>query len=233
MKICILEADTPSSELLDIAGTYADMFQAWLAPVMPQAGFSRVGAYKGQLPASVDDYDGYLITGSLCSAYDDIPWIHDLDDFVEKAISHGGSVGGICLGHQLMAQVMGGHVSLCQAGWSVGKAEYQTTPSGRDWFGQDTLQTLAFHRDQVVDLPTGATPLAGNSHCPWAALAYENRALSVQFHPEFAQEYVSALIRQNSEGTIPSELADEAINNMARDNNDTLAQAFAKLFEVL
>jgi GMP synthase-like glutamine amidotransferase len=232
MNICILESDTPPPNLLDIAGTYADMFETWLSPVMPGARFTRVAAYVGDLPVSVCAHDGYLITGSLRSAYDDIPWIHNLRDFVRLAMSRGVPVGGVCFGHQLMAKAMGGQVALCEGGWSVGETEYQTTPNGRDWFEKDALQALSFHRDQVVTLPMESSPLAGNTHCPWAALAYGNRALSVQFHPEFVPEYVSALIRQNSDGTIPVEQAELAVTNMvAHDSNDAVAQAFAKLFQ--
>ena len=233
MNICILEADTPSGDLVGIAGTYADMFETWLSPVMPQARFSHIAAYNGDLPASVDEYDGYLITGSLNSAYDDIAWIHTLRDFVRLAISRGHAVGGACFGHQLIAEAMGGTVALCKGGWSVGKTEYQTTSVGSEWFGQAALQALAFHRDQVVKLPPASTPLAGNDHCPWAALAYGDNALSVQFHPEFAPEYVSALILQDSEGSILAELAEFAVRNIAHGNNDVVARAFARLFDVI
>lgn len=232
MNICILEADTPSDDLVGIAGTYADMFETWLSPVLPHARFSCVAAYKGDLPASVDDYDGYLITGSLNSAYDDIAWIHSLRDFVRLVISRGVPVGGACFGHQLIAEAMGGTVALCKSGWSVGRTEYRSTSVGSEWFGQEVLQVLAFHRDQVVELPPTATPLAGNDHCPWAALAYGDKALSIQFHPEFAPEYVSALILKDSEGSIPAELAVFAVKNIAQGDNDVVARAFAKLFAV-
>lgn len=232
MRICILEADTPAAELVNIAGTYADMFETWLSPVLPDADFIRVGAYLGDLPASVFDYDGYLITGSLQSAYNDIPWIHDLKEFVRLAITSGRPVGGVCFGHQLMAEAMGGKVALCNGGWSVGRTEYQTTPDGKTCFGQDVLQALSFHRDQVMVLPNNVLPLAGNTHCPWAALSYGSHALSVQFHPEFVPDYVLALIQQNSEGTIPRDRAELAVRNMATDKNDIVAKAFARIFEV-
>lgn len=230
MNICILEADTPAPDLLNISGTYADMFEKWLSPAMPGARFTRAAAYKGELPASVGDHDGYLITGSLRSAYDDIPWIHSLRDFVHTAMTRDIPVGGVCFGHQLMAEAMGGRVASCEDGWSVGKTEYRTTSDGRELLGEDALQALSFHRDQVVRLPTEASPLAGNAHCPWAALAYGNRGLSVQFHPEFTQDYVLALIRQNSDGTIPAHQAEIALKSVHHNNNDVVTQAFAKLF---
>lgn len=104
MKLCILEADTPAPDLLGIAGTYADMFENWLRPLLPEAEFSRKAVHAGELPGSVADHDGYLITGSLFSAYEDLPWIHDLKAFVRQALTNGIPVGGVCFGHQLMAE---------------------------------------------------------------------------------------------------------------------------------
>ncbi|PVH30689.1 type 1 glutamine amidotransferase [Pararhodobacter oceanensis] len=230
MRLCILEADTPADDLLPIAGTYADMFEAWLRPWLPEAEFARVAAYAGELPASVDAYDGYLITGSLFSAYDDLPWIHALKAFVREAMTSAIPVGGICFGHQLMAEAMGGRVTLCKDGWALGKTEYRTSTEGSDWFGADPINALSFHRDQIVSLPPGATALAGNAHCPWASLAYGNRALSVQFHPEFAPAYIAALIHRNPDGSILPEQADQALKGMVMESNDAMSQAFARLF---
>ncbi len=230
MRLCILEADTPAPDLLGIAGTYADMFENWLRPALPEAEFSRASVHAGELPGSVTDHDGYLITGSLFSAYEDLPWIHDLKAFVRRALNHAIPVGGVCFGHQLMAEAMGGHVALCNQGWAIGKTEYQTSPDGAEWFGPEPIYALSFHRDQIVAVPPGATPLAGNAHCPWAALAYAGRALSVQFHPEFSPEYIAALIHKNPDGTILPEQADLALKDMVHYSNDVMSQAFSKLF---
>lgn len=231
MRLCILEADTPAADLLGIAGTYADMFESWLRPSLPEAKFSRLAVYTGALPESVEDYDGYLITGSLFSAYEDLPWIHALKAFVRRAIDKGRLVGGVCFGHQLLAEAMGGQVTLSNRGWSIGKTAYQTSPEGAEWFGEDPLHALSFHRDQIVSLPPGATPLAGNAHCPWAALAYDDRALSVQFHPEFSPEYIAALIHRNPDGTILPEQAGLALKDMVHESNDMMSLAFSKLFQ--
>lgn len=232
MRLCILEADTPAPDLLGIAGTYADMFENWLRPSLPGAEFSRMPVHAGELPESVGDYEGYLITGSLFSAYEDLPWIHNLQAFVLRAFNDAIPIGGVCFGHQLIAEALGGHVAPCNQGWAIGKTEYQTTPDGTAWFGQEAIHALSFHRDQIVTLPPGATPLAGNAHCPWAALAYAGRALSVQFHPEFSPEYIAALIRRNPDGTILPEQADLALKDMVHESNDVMSQAFSRLFEV-
>ncbi|SEL38971.1 GMP synthase-Glutamine amidotransferase [Roseovarius nanhaiticus] len=175
------------------------MFEIWLRPSLPEAEFSRVSV---ELPGSVADHEGYLITGSLFSAYQDLPWIHDLKVFVRRALKEAIPVGGVCFGHQLIAEAMGGRVALCNQGWAIGKTEYQTSPDGAEWFGPEPIYALSFHRDQIVALPPGTTPLAGNALCPWAALAYADQALSVQFHPEFSPEYIAALIKRNPDGTL-------------------------------
>ncbi|WP_411353104.1 type 1 glutamine amidotransferase (plasmid) [Leisingera aquaemixtae] len=230
MRLCILEADTPAPDLLGIAGTYADMFVNWLQPSLPEAEFFRVSAHLGDLPGAVGDHDGYLITGSLFSAYQDLPWIHELKAFVRRAFDNAIPIGGVCFGHQLMAEAMGGQVALCNRGWAVGKTEYQTSPDGAERFGQEAINALSFHRDQIVSLPAAATPLAGNSHCPWAALAYGDQAFSVQFHPEFSSDYMAALIHRDPDGTILPEQAALALKDMTHESNDVMSRAFAQLF---
>ncbi len=230
MRLCILEADTPAPDLLGISGSYADMFENWLRPSLPEAEFSRMAAHAGELPGSVGDHDGYLNTGSLFSAYEALPWIRELKAFVRRALNNAIPIGGVCFGHQLMAEALGGHVALCNQGWAIGKTEYQTSPDGAAWFGQEVINALSFHRDQIVSLPPGATPLAGNAHCPWAALAYADRALSVQFHPEFSLEYIAALIHRTPDGTILPEQTDLALKDIVHENNEVMSQAFSKLF---
>ncbi len=239
MHLCILEADSPAADLRTISGSYADMFETWLAPALPEARFSRVAVHAGEIPeppGSPGGFDGYLITGSLRSAYDDLDWIHGLRDFIRRSLAARVPVGGVCFGHQIIAEAMGGRVMHCERGWALGRTAYGVLPAGQRWFGQSRVEGLAFHRDQVAALPPDAVPLAGNPHCPWSALAYSGSAysasaLSVQFHPEFSTAYLSALIARNLGEAAAQQLLEAAPPDLSEAPRiDAVTRAFVRMF---
>ena len=140
-------------------------------------------------PDGPDDADGWLITGSRHGVYDDLPFIAPLEDLVRRLVESGRPVVGICFGHQIVAQALGGHVEKFAGGWAVGRKTYQ-------WDGLGEVALNAWHRDQVITPPEGARTLARNDFTRHAALAYGDSVLTIQAHPEFsagiAATYVEA-----------------------------------------
>ena len=81
MKLGILKTDAVRPEWVPEFGEYPDMFIALLSQVDPDLEFAVYDVEQGQYPADIDEVDGYLITGSKSSAYDDKPWITTLMEF--------------------------------------------------------------------------------------------------------------------------------------------------------
>ena len=75
--------------------------------------------------------DGLILTGSKHSAYDNDPWILKLKDFVLKVHQDFPTVHllGICFGHQILAEVLGGKVEKNPKGWEVGRTAINVTMS--------------------------------------------------------------------------------------------------------
>lgn len=143
--------------------------------------------------------DGWLITGSRHGAYEDHPFIPPLEEFIRTALGAGVPVVGICFGHQIMAQAMGGQVARHPGGWSVGLTEYD--------FGGQPLALNAWHRDQVVAVPPKAEVIASNDFCKVAGLSYASGpGFSVQAHPEFDGRFIQGLIETRGTGTVPEDL---------------------------
>lgn len=181
MKIGILECGHTMPEIEATHGDFPQMF----ARLLDGNGFTfaNYDAVNMQFPSSINDCDGWLLTGSKHGAYDDLPFIAPLEDFIREAYGAAVPLVGICFGHQIIAQALGGRVAKFKDGWALGLTDYQ-------FDGVGTLKLNAWHQDQVLDVPNGAKTIAGNAFCEHAALVYGTRAFSVQPHPEFKGDII-------------------------------------------
>ena len=193
MRVGLLECDHVADRFLGIAGDYRDMFSRLLGAhgleVVP------VDVYRGELPISPRAFDGYVCTGSRHSAYDDLPWIHELSRFIVDVADAGVPFVGICFGHQVLAHALGGEVRRAGTGWGVGPHDTvieQVEPWMEPPLARPRLQYM--HQDQVVRVPDGATVLGSADHCPIAMVRAGERMLGIQAHPEFPAAYVEALM---------------------------------------
>jgi len=176
-----------------------------------------------EFPDSIHAADGWLLTGSRHGAYEDHPFIPPLEEFIRRAYADGVPLVGICFGHQIIAQALGGKVEKFKGGWSVGPQEYD--------FGGETLTLNAWHQDQVTVTPPDATVIAGNGFCTNAALAYGDRAFTVQAHPEFSDMFVEGLMRTRGRGIVPEDRLRAAADRLGTPLSDqTIADRIAEFF---
>ncbi|WP_095590565.1 type 1 glutamine amidotransferase [Actibacterium ureilyticum] len=201
MRIGILQTGHAPEPLLPENGTYPDMFKTLLDG--HGFDFQNWDIEGMEFPASVHDADGWLITGSRHGAYEDHAFIPPLETFIRDAYAAHVPMVGICFGHQIMAQALGGRVEKFTGGWAVGKQTYRI--NGAD------MRVHAWHQDQVVDLPPDAQVLGGNDFCQYAALAYDDRALSFQPHPEFRTKMTQGLARTRGMNVVPQPLLDRVL----------------------
>ena len=197
MKVGILITDAVRDELIGQYGDYPDMFENLLLGADKSLDIVRFDVQ--QAVPDVVDCDGYIITGSRYSVYDDLPWIRHLVDFVRDALSAGKKIVGVCFGHQLMAHYFGGLVEKSSNGWAVGvhKSEIILKQPWMDFNkGQsgNTFSLISSHQDQVVSMPTDASLYATNDFCPIAGFVVGHQVMTVQGHPEFDKDYASALL---------------------------------------
>jgi len=191
MKVAILETGRPPGTLADQFGTYPAMFARLLG-----AGFEIeiFDVQAGELPEP-GGHAAYLITGSPAGVYDPLPWIDPLEQFIRGAKDK--KMVGICFGHQVMAEALGGHVEKSDKGWGAGLHKYAIVRS-EPWIDSvGTIAAPASHQDQVVVQPPNTDVVAASDFTPLAALAWTDRpAISFQFHPEFSPAFAKALIAQ-------------------------------------
>ena len=202
MHIGILQTGHTADGIRETRGDFDAMF----ARLLDGHGFT-FSAYDVEhmvFPASVREADGWLITGSRHGAYEEHAFIPPLEAFIRDVVAADVPIVGICFGHQIIAQALGGKVEKFPAGWSIGRTEYATT-------GGETLTLNAWHQDQVIVPPEGTTTLASNDFCTHAILSYGRRAFTVQPHPEFDNELMADYVTfRRGTGTYPDALMDAA-----------------------
>ena len=197
MKIGLLLCDHVADRFQPIAGDYEQMFGVLFAEHFTLRPYDTV---NGELPAALDECDGYLATGSRFSAYEDEPWIDALKAFIQQLAAAQIPFVGICFGHQLLAEAMGGKVAKAATGWGVGVREIEILQSESWMQPMKTICRLQYmHQDQVVELPPDGILLGSSSHCPIAIYRNGATALGIQAHPEFARDYSAALLRDRVE----------------------------------
>lgn len=165
---------------------------------------------SGELP---DDfrYDGFVVTGSWASVYWDQEWIGRLKTWVGGAIEAGLPALGVCYGHQLLADVLGGRVE-DMGEYEIGYRTVDQDGENRLLDGIDDRMTVFIsHSDHVVSEPPGATVFARNEYGIHGFR--RDRVFAVQFHPE----YDMATAREIASGK--DQLSDQRIETIMEDIN--------------
>lgn len=204
MRIGILQTGRVAEALKARHGDFPDMMQQLLEG--KGFDFQTFAVIDGEFPDTVADCDGWLVTGSSHSAYEDAPWIRQLEQFLRNAYGDEVPIVGICFGHQVLAQALGGTVHKAGQGWGIGPMEY-------DFAGGQATVINAWHQDQVTGLPSEATRIATSSFCENAALVYKKRALTYQAHPEFTPDFIRDLVDLRRE-ILPADVTRAAEKSM-------------------
>ncbi|PCI07062.1 GMP synthase [bacterium] len=224
MKIGILNTDALKPEFVAVYGEYPDMFAKLLLAVDPKLELVTYEILRDEYPQDINEVDGYVITGSKLSVYDDVPWINKLKSFVRELHAAKKKTVGICFGHQLIAEALGGKTAQAEQGWCVG-VQTTTFTGDASRFGTagSAFQLISNHKDQVQELPEGGTLLASTESCPMAMTSIGNHILSFQGHPEFSKEYARALLDMRRE-IFGESVYQAAVDSLQqRDNSEQVA----------
>ncbi|MGB0852198.1 MAG: type 1 glutamine amidotransferase [Pikeienuella sp.] len=226
MKIGVLQCGLVHESLVGEFGEYDRVFGDWLSAHDPNLSFQGWVVEHGEMPNSPEDMDGYILSGSKHGAYEDHAWIPPLKDFIRACAAAKIPMIGVCFGHQIIAEALGGKTVKSDKGWGLGRNTYETVALP-DWMAEapKEIAVHAVHQDQVVVTPPDATVVARSTFCENAALIYgdtENPyAITIQPHPEFSDGFLSGLVTARRGTVFEEGLSDTALastgNDLSRD----------------
>ncbi len=179
---------------------------------------SRTRFWLNDPTPDMDNLDWLIVMGGPMGVHDEKihPWLRHEKRFIEQAIKREKHVLGICLGAQLIADVLGARVSTGkepEIGWFPVSLTANAIRSR--WFHSSPFVPFHWHRDSFA-LPHGAIHLAISKGCENQAFSYGDRVLALQFHPDSTAESIDHLLLNCADDLVPGTYVQSAeeIRNM-------------------
>ncbi|KAF2077903.1 hypothetical protein CYY_000781 [Polysphondylium violaceum] len=251
MKIAILVTDEYLENLdnKQYYGLYEEFSKVY--DEQSKVVVERFNVINKEWPTQESQYEyGYVICGSRADAYSQLDWILWLKSKIVDLVEHDVKICGICFGHQIIAEALGGKVEKNHRGWELGQVDFgispETTeifkkimsnskksfdgassPSQEDCGEKTVLSLLSIHQDYVSVVPKGLMGFGSTDICETQGLIKESTQtpglytiISFQHHPEFTKDYLNILIDELKD-TLPPQFLQESRDSI-KDESDQL-----------
>jgi GMP synthase (glutamine-hydrolysing) len=186
-RVLVVKTGSTLPGILEARGDFDD----WIVAAM---GLTRdvvevVDAHRGAPLPDPSAPAGVVVTGSPAMVSDREAWSERAGEWLVRSLEAGTPILGICYGHQLLAQALGGEVGPNPRGREIGTVPLALVPDASDdpllgALGASTSVQVT-HVESVLALPDGARVLASSQADPHHVYALGERTWGVQFHPEF------------------------------------------------
>jgi GMP synthase (glutamine-hydrolysing) len=183
--------------------------------------FLQVDVFRHHPLPQPENLAAVVVTGSPAMVSARLDWSERTAKWLQKAVTAGIPVLGVCYGHQLLAHALGGTAGPNPAGRQIGTVKSQLI----DIKGNDpllgylpvTFAAQTSHSEVVLEVPAGAQRLATSPLDENFAIRFAENAWGVQFHPEFSAAVTSDYIRYRAdalreEGLNPEQLMTQVTN---------------------
>jgi GMP synthase-like glutamine amidotransferase len=177
-------------EVIEPLGIFEDFLRA------DGATWQVVEIDEGEAIFSLEPFDAMIVMGGPQDVWQEdlYPWLRDEKAAIRRfVVEMRRPFFGICLGHQLLADALGGRVQKAKIPEQGLMRVWKTEEGARDPLLRaigDPFTALQWHGAAVVEVPEGSVVLARNEACPIQAFRYGDRAYGVQFHIEVTKDTV-------------------------------------------
>lgn len=219
MIIGILMCGTPHISIVNSYGNCGKIFHSFLNSINLEIQVKCFDCTTSQFPTQEDyqELDGFIITGSKYSSYDDkvnnIEWISQLKSKVREMDQKKIKLVGICFGHQIIAESLGGKVIKNSLGWEVSVSQIHTSKLGKQLLKQETLFIQEMHKDIVSNIEgTGLQEIAYNDY-GIQGMIKDKHIFTLQGHPEYNSTIIDTLLVLRKK-IIPDNIYQRGRNNV-------------------
>jgi len=184
----------PVPKVRERRGEFSDLIQSAIGESW-DGDFSCFDARTGEKPPDHEDVAAIVITGSAANVPNREPWMLEAEAYLRDVVRNGVPTFGICFGHQILAQALGGEVRRNPRGREIGTRQIQRIHDDPLFDGlPDVFHANVTHVDTVAVLPSGAKVLAKNDFDDHHAIRFTETCYGVQFHPELDADVMRGYI---------------------------------------
>ena len=214
-QIAILVTGDPVPEVRAKRGGFGEIFAA----LLKESWSGEVNAYDirdGCFPPMDSSLQGVIITGSAANVPNQEPWMVVAQEWLRVLVLKGVPTFGVCFGHQLLAQALGGEVRLNPKGREISTVEVERSTDDPIFDGvRKSFAANSCHVDTVAVLPEAARALASSDSDDHQCIRFTPSCYGVQFHPEFDEEIMRGYVHGRAELIINEGGDPEALSERA------------------
>jgi GMP synthase-like glutamine amidotransferase len=193
---------------------------------------SRTLLFKNEELPGIDEFDMLVIMGGSMNIYEEekYPWLALEKNFIAEAIANKKIVLGVCLGSQLIADVLGGKVSRNkhkEIGWFPVTLTKEARTSSI--FGSFPPRFTAIHwHGDTFEIPPGAARIAFSEGCPNQAFEY-GRTIGLQLHLEYSAKSIDLMFRNCADEIVEGRYIQKPDEIISQNNNVVETQKLLNL----
>lgn len=200
-RVVVIQMGRAPDDISAVFGDQGEWFKRALA--QENVEITVTCPADGERLPDADSFDVAILSGSWSMVTDREDWSEATRQWILEILPTGKYMLGVCYGHQLMADALGGRVDYHPLGREIGLKTVTLTDAAREdpllaSFPQRFEANLS-HEQTVVTPPPGAVVLGHSEHDPHQMLRYSENAFSVQFHPEFTPPLMRACVMRRAE----------------------------------